>query len=186
MPGLTNPLEFQNPAQWRGWLEQNHASAGEAWLVIYKKKYRAAGLALEQAVEEALCFGWIDGRLQPLDEKRYALRFSPRAPNSTWSISNIRRVEKLVAEGKMTEAGQQSVAAAKKSGAWEAALRRELVDIIPGELERALRQHPGAISAYKALPASRKKQYIYWLQQAKGAETARRRIRKIVAEVQNQ
>lgn len=186
MPALTDHLEFAHRDQWRSWLEENHATQREAWLVIYKKKYHSEGLALEQAVEEALCFGWIDGTLQPLDERRYALRFSPRAPDSVWSVSNIHRVEKLVADGKMTSAGQLSIAAAKESGQWQAAIRRELVEIIPADLERALRQHPGAISAYKALPDSRKKQYLYWLQQAKREETKRRRIQKIVAEVKNQ
>lgn len=167
-------------------MAQHHAAAAEAWVIIYKMKFGAEGLTLDEAVEEALCFGWIDGKLHSLDEKRFALRYSPRTPNSTWSISNIRRVEKLIAAGKMTPAGELSIAAAQANGEWQAAIRREQVDIIPPELELALEQQPGALSAYRALPDSRKKQYIYWLQQAKREETKQKRIQKIVKQVQQQ
>jgi uncharacterized protein YdeI (YjbR/CyaY-like superfamily) len=180
-----NPLEFQDRNKWRAWLEVNHATKREAWLLIYKKKYQDLGLDLEEAVEEALCFGWIDGTLKSLDERRYALRFSPRTKNSIWSLSNIQRVEKLMSEGRMTDAGMLKVAEAKANGEWDAAIRREQVDSIPQDLENALREREGALSLYKALPASRKKQYIYWLQSAKRAETKQCRIQKIVAEVLN-
>jgi uncharacterized protein YdeI (YjbR/CyaY-like superfamily) len=181
----TNPLDFEDRDQWRSWLEENHTIKREAWLILYKKKYQDLGLALEEAVEEALCFGWIDGTLSPLNEQRYVLRFSPRTKNSIWSLSNIQRVEKLMSEGKMTDAGMQKVAEAKANGEWEAALRREQVDNIPEDLEEALREREGALSLYKVLPTSRKKLYIYWLQSAKRAETRQRRIQKIVEEVLN-
>jgi uncharacterized protein YdeI (YjbR/CyaY-like superfamily) len=182
----TNPLEFEGRDQWRAWLEVNHTTEREAWLLIYKKKYQDLGLALEEAVEEALCFGWIDGTLRTIDERCYALRFSPRTKNSIWSMSNIQRVEKLTAEGKMTDAGMLKIAEAKASGEWEAAIRREQVDNLPQDLEKALQKREGALSTYQSLPASRKKQYIYWLQSAKRAETRQRRIKKIVEEVLNQ
>ena len=123
----TNPLEFEDRCQWRTWLKKNHSIETEAWLILYKKKYQDQGLTLDEAVEEALCFGWIDSTLRSLDEKRYALRYSPRKQNSIWSMSNIQRVEKLIAEGKMTAAGNLKVTEAKQSGAWEAAIRREQV-----------------------------------------------------------
>ena len=182
----TNPLEFEDRDQWRSWLEDNHPTEREAWLLIYKKVYKDLGLALEEAVEEALCFGWIDGTLRTLDERCYALRFSPRTQNSIWSMSNIQRVEKLTAEGKMTHAGILKIAEAKANGEWEAAIRREQVDSLPQDLEKALREAEGALPAYQSLPASRKKQYIYWLQSAKRAGTRQRRIQKIVEEVLNQ
>ena len=163
----------------------NHAVETEAWLVHYKKKYGDQGLTLDEAVEEALCFGWIDSTLNTLDEKRYVLRYSPRKADSVWSMSNIHRVEKLIAEGKMTEAGQLKIDEAKESGQWEAAVRREQVDIIPEELESALQTKEGALSAYQALSISRKKQYIYWLQSAKREDTKKRRIQKIIEELLN-
>jgi uncharacterized protein YdeI (YjbR/CyaY-like superfamily) len=183
MENKVNYREFQHRDQWRKWLEENHAMATEAWVILYKKKYKDQGLALDEATEEALCFGWIDGTLKPLDEKRYALRYSPRTSNSIWSVSNIRRVEKLIGEGKMTAAGEQKIAEAKENGKWEAAIRREQVDEIPQELENALHKAANALSAYRALPDSRKKQYIYWLQSAKREETKQKRIQKIVKEV---
>lgn len=176
-------LAFKHPHHWRQWLVKHHARATEAWLIIFKKKYQEQGLSLDAAIEEALCFGWIDGQLKSLDEQCYALRFSPRTAQSIWSMSNIRRVEKLLAADKMTAAGRQKIAEAQKNGAWEAALRREQVEIIPEALERALRQVAGGLAAYRALPASRKKTYIYWLQTAKRAETKQRRIQQILEEV---
>jgi uncharacterized protein YdeI (YjbR/CyaY-like superfamily) len=183
---MTRPtayFEFNNREGWRTWLEKNHAFETEAWLVLFKKKYADQGLTLNEAVEEALCFGWIDGKLRSLDEKRFMLRFSPRTRNSIWSMSNIQRVEKLMADGKMTDAGMLKITEAKQNGEWEAAIQREQVDIIPEALESALRKKEGGLSAYRALPVSRKKQYIYWLQSAKREETKQRRVQKIVAEV---
>ena len=179
-------LEFTDRSQWRTWLEQYHAVESEAWLVHYKVGFQESGLSLESGVEEALCFVWIDGLLRRLDEKRYVLRYTPRRRNSVWSVSNIQRVERLIREGRMTEAGLEKIAAAKENGQWEAAIRREQVEIIPPDLEKALRRRKGAIAAYRALPASRKKQYIYWLQTAKRPATQRRRIEKIVEEVLGQ
>jgi uncharacterized protein YdeI (YjbR/CyaY-like superfamily) len=176
-------LEFANRAEWRAWLEAHHDQETEAWVVQYRKAFRAEGLALEEAVEEALCFGWIDGLLRRLDEKRYVLRYSPRRRDSVWSVSNIERVERLIEQGRMREAGLEKVAAGKESGQWAAAIRREEVDVIPAELERALRRRKGALDAYRALTDSRKKRYIYWLQSAKRPETVRGRIERIVTEV---
>ena len=102
---LPDYLTFANREQWRIWLEQHHTTEEAVWLVLFKKKYTNLGLGLEQAVEEALCFGWIDSTLKSIDDKCYALRYSPRKRVSTWSMSNINRVEKLIAEGKMTGAG---------------------------------------------------------------------------------
>jgi uncharacterized protein YdeI (YjbR/CyaY-like superfamily) len=183
MVSLVNHLKFQYRDQWRQWLDRHHAIETEAWLILYKKKYQDQGLTLDEAIEEALCFGWIDGKLKRLDEKRFTLRFSPRTTTSIWSMSNIRRVEKLIEERKMTEAGILKVAEAKENGEWEAAIRREQVDKIPGDLEKALKQVDGALSKYQALTNSRKKQFIFWLQSAKREATKEKRIQKIVEEL---
>ena len=176
-------LTFEHRAAWRKWLEEHHRSADEAWLVLYKKGVREAALSLDEAVKEALCFGWIDGKLVSLDEERYSLRFTPRKPNSVWSMSNIRRVEELIGEGLMTEAGLQKVAEARQSGQWEAAIRREEVDVIPPDLEKALRRRKGAIATYRSLPASRKKQLLHWILTAKRSGTRQRRINAILEEL---
>jgi uncharacterized protein YdeI (YjbR/CyaY-like superfamily) len=176
-------LEFTDHNQWRMWLEAHSAEADEAWVVHYKKAFEEAGLGYEAAVEEALCFGWIDGLLRRLDERRYLLRYTPRRRDSVWSMNNIQRVERLTREGRMTEAGLKAIAEAKETGQWQAAIRREQVEIIPPDLEEALDQIEGATVAYHALPDSRKKRFIYWLQTAKRPATKRRRIEKIVEEV---
>ncbi|MCB0199448.1 MAG: YdeI/OmpD-associated family protein [Anaerolineae bacterium] len=179
----TNPLEFATPEQWRAWLEVNHASAAEAWLILYKVKYADQGMTLEDATVEAMCYGWVDSVLKSLDERRYALRYTPRKPNSVWSMSNIRRVEQLTAEGRMADAGLRAVAEAKANGQWDAAIRREQVDVIPEALEAALSRVVGGIEGYHALPFSRKKQIIYWLQSAKTKTTKQTRIQRVVAEI---
>src|SRR5512136_2082325 len=118
-------LPFISRDEWRAWLEENHATATEAWLVHNKKHTGKPGLALEEAVEEALCFGWIDGVLKPIDEEKYALRYSPRKKGSLWSETNKRRVRKLIKQGRMTEAGLAKVQEAKANGEWRAAALRE-------------------------------------------------------------
>ena len=114
-------MHFASRDDWRAWLEENHATALEIWLVHYKKHTGKPGLTLEEAVEEALCFGWIDGVLKLIDDEKYALRFSPRKKGSVWSETNKRRVAKLIRQGHMTEAGLAKVREAKANGQWQAA-----------------------------------------------------------------
>ncbi|MGD2147155.1 MAG: YdeI/OmpD-associated family protein [Anaerolineae bacterium] len=179
----TEPLEFADRREWRDWLASHHHLESEAVLVIHKKDFEDHGLGYEAATEEALCFGWIDGLLRSLDERRYLLRYTPRRRDSIWSITNIERVDRLIREGRMTEAGLEKIAEGKETGQWEAAIRREQVDIIPSQLEEELKRIDGGVEAYHAVPDSRKKQFIYWLQTAKREDTKQRRIEKIVAEV---
>jgi uncharacterized protein YdeI (YjbR/CyaY-like superfamily) len=176
-------LTFASRAEWRDWLASHYRETAEAWLVLYKKGKREGSLSLDDAVEEALCFGWIDGRLRSLDSEKYSLRFSPRKADSIWSISNIRRVERLIQQGLMTEAGTQKIREARNSGQWDLAFRREQTDEIPPDLANALRRRRGAIAAYRKLTNSKKKQLLHWLFTAKKAETRRRRIEAIVSEV---
>jgi uncharacterized protein YdeI (YjbR/CyaY-like superfamily) len=183
MSDQDNLVDFGHRGQWRSWLEKNHHLESEAWIVIHKKAYEDQGVGLAEAVEEALCYGWIDGKMRSLDKKTYALRFSPRTSSSTWSMSNIQRVERLIQEARMTDWGLRKIAEGKENGQWEAAIRREQVDVIPEGLEKALQQHEGGIAAYRALPTSRKKQIIFWLQSAKRQATMERRIQSVVKEV---
>jgi uncharacterized protein YdeI (YjbR/CyaY-like superfamily)/Tat protein secretion system quality control protein TatD with DNase activity len=176
-------LDFKHRDAWRAWLSDHHATEAEAWLVIQKKRSQLEGLSLDEAVEEALCYGWIDGTLRTIDDQRYLLRFSPRRRDSVWSVRNITRVEKLTRAGKMTDEGFSSVREAKESGQWQAALDRERTGEIPPELEAALRRKEGALAAYRDLPASKKKQYLYWLGSAKRERTKRARIEKIVEQL---
>ena len=175
-----NILEFTDRKDWRSWLDTNHSDASEAWLVIQKKQSPAPGIFLNEAVEEALCYGWIDSTLNTRDDHSYLLRFSPRKSNSVWSISNIRRVEKLNEQGRMMKAGRLAVEVAKENGEWQAAIDRENPEYVPPELDAALNQDPELLDAYHELPLSTRKQYVYWLQSAKQEETRQKRITKIL------
>jgi uncharacterized protein YdeI (YjbR/CyaY-like superfamily) len=177
---LPDGILFRDAQEWRVWLEAQHASAHEIWLIIQKARSTSPGLRLRQAVEEALCFGWIDSQLTPVDEYCYLLRFSPRTQDSIWSIANIKRVKALIKGGQMTPAGERAIQIAKENGQWQAALDRERTDQIPEPLEKALRKHKGALEAYKALPDSKKKRYLYWLQTAKKETTLQKRIAIII------
>ncbi len=172
-------LSFSNRAEWLAWLDGHHATEKEAWLLIRRKGGKRQILILGEAVEEALCFGWIDGALQPINAETYALRFSPRKPGSIWSVNNQRRVEKLIREGRMTPAGLEKIKAAKESGEWEAAAAREDVSSVPDDLVQAL-EEADAWLAFDQWPASQKMQYLYWLEIAKRPETREKRIRAIV------
>lgn len=105
-PSLRPRLECENRREWRAWLRQNHGRVGEVWLVFFKKHTGRPGVLYDEAVEEAICFGWIDGLKRRIDEDRYAFRFSPRRPRSKWSPRNVEVATRLLADGKMTKAGR--------------------------------------------------------------------------------
>lgn len=113
------PLHFTIAAEWRAWLEENHATEGGVWLTISKKHAGTPSVTLSQTVEEALCFGWIDSSMQPIDDERYALRFTPRRKGSNWSERNKDRAAKLIEEGRMTEAGLAMIEETKRDGRWD-------------------------------------------------------------------
>jgi uncharacterized protein YdeI (YjbR/CyaY-like superfamily) len=167
---------------WRTWLEEHHATEREVWLVLLKKRVRRPSVRLDEAVEEALCFGWIDGHLRRIDDESHALRFTPRGRRSVWAQSNKDRVERLIREGKMTPAGLAAVEAAKASGEWDAATAREDTETVPKDLAQALRKG-GALEAFGKLAPSHRKQYLYWVAEAKRDETRQRRIGETVRRV---
>jgi uncharacterized protein YdeI (YjbR/CyaY-like superfamily) len=180
MVAISMPLLFGDRVEWRTWLEANHATAKEAWLNHYKKHTGKAGLSYEEAVEEALCFGWIDGLLQRIDDEKYALRFSPRKQNSVWSQVNKRRVAKLIKQGRMTEAGLAKVKEAKANGQWRAATLREDTTNIPDDLRTALKANTRAQRNFERLAPSHKRQYIHWITSAKTGITRQRRIAETI------
>jgi uncharacterized protein YdeI (YjbR/CyaY-like superfamily) len=114
------PLHCASAEEWRAWLEKNHATEDDVWLTIHKKHSRTASITLQQAMQEAICFGWIDSSMQPIDEDRYALRFTPRRRTSNWSERNKGWAARLIEEGRMTEAGLARIEEAKRNGRWDA------------------------------------------------------------------
>lgn len=179
-PGGASRLAPATRAEWRRWLQRHHADSDGVWLVIAKKGSGAPGAGYEEAVEEALCFGWIDSRVRPLDERRYEQWYCPRRPGSIWSRLNKERVERLRRAGLMAPAGLAKVEAAMADGSWE------LLDVVealamPEDLERALAAVPGAAEGFTGLAPSLQKQYLYWVLSAKRNRTRAARVAAVVA-----
>ena len=173
-------LFFANQAEWHNWLEDNHAVRRESWLLISKKGAARKSLTLAEAVEEALCYGWIDSHMRPVDAQAYRLRFSPRKPSGICALSNVHRVERLMREGRMTPAGLAAVDAAKANGEWDAAARRDDLSLVPPELTDVLQTDAAVMVAYQKMAPSLIKQYHHWINSAKRAETRQKRIAEMV------
>ncbi len=160
---------------WRAWLEEHHASDRGIILVYYKARSDKPSVSYEEAVEEALCFGWIDSTIKSIDEERYMQLFTPRKKGSIWSKLNKERIEKVVAEGRMTPAGLAVIQAAKDDGSWKILDEVDSL-IVPDDLAAALDGKVDARAAYEALTDSKKKQLLYRLISAKREATRRKRI----------
>ncbi len=177
---IDSPLQVKNRAGWRAWLEKHHATEKEVWLLLYKKGAARPGLSLDDAVEEALCFGWIDGRLRRIDDEKHVLRFSPRRRGSIWSESNKARVQRMIEQGRMTESGLARVREARENGEWDRAALREDVSVVPPDLQMALQANGIAQSDFENLAPSLRKQYIWWIASAKTDPTRQKRIAETV------
>ena len=178
---LSKTLYVANRDDWRAWLEKNHASETEVWLIYYKKHSGQPRIPYDDAVEEALCFGWIDSTVRSIDEDRYAQRFTPRRKNSQWSELNKRRVRKLFKEGRMTEAGLSKVSAEVLDGGDDSASeakKKELV--IPRYVEKAFRANRAAWENFKRLAPSYRRNYVMWITDAKREETREKRLRESI------
>ena len=172
--------EFHDQKEWRMWLEENHSSEKEAWVIIQKKKSVRKGLKYQEAVEEAICFGWIDSKMQSIDAERFRQRFSPRRKNSIWSKKNKETAEKTIREGKMKKSGFETINIAKQNGKWDAAYSSKDVPIIPKDLEKALKQNKLAWKNFNKFSNSKRLQFIYWVNSAKKDETRQKRIVNVV------
>lgn len=162
-------------AEWRAWLEQNYARTEGVWLISYKKATGKPRVEYDDAVAEALCFGWIDSKPNKLDEERTMLWFAPRKAGSSWSRLNKDRVERMIAAGLMTEAGLAKIEAAKQDGSWHALDAVEALEI-PADLQDALAAFPSAGRHFDAFPRSVKRGILEWIANAKRPETRAKRI----------
>lgn len=166
--------------EWREWLQNNHDKKQSVWLIYYKKKSNIPTVIYSDAVDEALCFGWIDSKIKPLDEDKFMQFFSRRKENSTWSRVNKEKIDRLTKEGLMTEAGFAIIEKAKKNGSW-AILDQVEALIIPADLENEFLKRPEAREYFLSLSRSDKRNMLQWLVLAKRQETRQKRITEIVA-----
>ena len=161
-------------AEWRRWLGKSHARCQEIWLVFYKKASGKQTVAYEHAVEEALCFGWVDGMKKKLDEECYAFRFTPRKAKSAWSKSNLERVERLIADGRMMPAGLK---------AYHSSGRRDVARLpsrMPKEIEDKFRKERAAWANYEKFPPGYRRITAGWVASAKREETQIKRLQKLI------
>ena len=170
-----NSIHPKSRAEWRQWLEQNHTRAQGVWLISFKKGAGKPRLEYDDAVEEALCVGWIDSKPGKLDDERSMLWFAPRKPGAGWSRLNKERIERMSQAGLMAPAGLAKVDAAKQDGSWSALDAVEALEI-PTDLAEALAAHPTAAQHFDAFPRSIKRGILEWIAAAKRPETRAKRI----------
>jgi uncharacterized protein YdeI (YjbR/CyaY-like superfamily) len=168
-----------NRQQWREWLQAHHDTEKSVWLVYYKKKSNRSTLAWSEAVDEALCFGWIDSVAKPIDEERYMQFFCRRKPTSVWSRINKEKVERLISEGLMAQAGLDTIDRAKSNGSWIILDDAEAL-VIPADLEEEFQKKPNAKAYFLGLCKSDKRNLLQWLVLAKRPETRQKRMAEIV------
>ncbi len=171
-------LNVRTRAQWHAWLEKNHMSVAEIWLVFHKKQTGKTSIGYDAAVEEALCFGWIDSLVRRLDAERYARKFTPRKADSRWSDLNRRRYASLEKRGLLADAGRATSPSGKR--AYTLPQRRALDAALPNYIERALKADPGAWNFFETLAPSYRRAYVGWIDAAKREETKARRLREAV------
>jgi uncharacterized protein YdeI (YjbR/CyaY-like superfamily) len=173
-------VEADDRATWRGWLEANHATATGAWLVTWRARSGRVGLDYEAAVEEALCYGWIDSTGGHVDDERGKQYFAPRKPRSPWAATNKARVERLLAAGLMAPAGLAAIERARANGSWDVLDSVERLEV-PADLAAALRARPPAAANFAAFPPSARKMQLGWVALARRPETRAARIGQIAA-----
>jgi uncharacterized protein YdeI (YjbR/CyaY-like superfamily) len=177
---MQEPVTIYLPTreQWRKWLEKHHDNESDVWLIYYKRHTGKPSISHDDAVEEALCFGWIDSLVKRIDTDRYMRKFTPRTKNSTWSLANVTRVERMIKQGKMTPKGLELYHYARKHDMLPVSSPKQKPElpVIPSWFEEALAHNPDARKHFDKLAPSHKRQYLGWISDAKKAETRLRRL----------
>jgi len=176
---------FKSASEWRSWLEENHNLETGIWLIFYKKETKQLSMDYEDAVNIALCYGWIDSIIKKIDAERYVRKFNPRRDKSNWSESNKKRVAQLMESGQMREPGLKKIEVAKKNGNWWKQDRPEVDITLSTEFEQALNNSPEAQDFFNSLTSSHKKQYILWVNMAKRCATREKRINEAINLLRN-
>ena len=173
-------LAFASPQEWEDWLAEHHDTDKGVWVTFAKKGADAATVTYPEAVEVALCFGWIDGQAARLDDSFWLQRFTPRGPRSKWSQINCARAERLVEAGRMHSAGLAAIEAARQDGRWDAAYAPPSTATVPPDLQAALAANPDAAAFFATLSGTNRYAILYRVEDAKRPETRARRITKYV------
>lgn len=173
---MNEELIVSDLLHWRQWLSDNHDKASEIWLVYYKKHTGKTSISYVESVEEAICFGWIDGKKRSIDDQKYAHRFSPRRAKSKWTALNIKRAKALIEQGRMHDAGLNSFNQRVEYTDEFLDLRNQPEATLPEDIEDALKANKKAWQNFKALAPGYKKQYILWLTTARKPETRAKRL----------
>jgi len=180
------PRLFKTKQAWRAWLARNGDKSKGIWLAYYKKASGKKSITYEEALQEALCYGWIDSTVGRVDAERYKQRFTPRNEKSIWSASNKARVNNLIVEGRMAPPGLAKVEAAKRNGSWASLNDVKRIGrgaAIPVDLLEALAKEPRAMEIFEKRPPSEKKLWAYWVLSAKKPETRSRRVAEAVKRI---
>jgi uncharacterized protein YdeI (YjbR/CyaY-like superfamily) len=174
-------IAFKDPAAWRHWLDKDHAKIDGAWLRLYKKASGVPTVSYAEALDEALCYGWIDGQKKSYDEVSFLQKFTPRRAKSMWSKRNIEHIQRLTEQGLMMPAGILEVERAKEDGRWAAAYDASSEMTVPDEFIAELKKHPVAEKFFTTLNKTNTYAIAWRLQTAKTEETRKRRQDKILA-----
>lgn len=174
-------IHFESPREWEAWLEENHATSKGLWIKFAKKGSGISSVSYQEAVDAALCFGWIDGQSASFDEKFWLQRFTPRGPKSKWSQINRDKAAAFIVQGKMRAAGLAAVEAAKRDGRWDAAYAGQRTITVPDDLQKKLDENPKAREFFAALDSKNRYAILYRIHDAKKPETRARRIDQFVA-----
>jgi len=178
---MNSRIHLTNRKDWRLWLKENHEREKVIWLVYFKKHTGKPRVPYDDAVEEAICFGWIDSIVRTIDDETYMQKFTPRKAKSNWSESNKKRAFKLISMGVMTKAGLEKIDIAKTNGSWDKVINAAKSFEMPGELESALEMNQSAKDFFDSLPPSYQRQYIGWITCAKKTDTKQKRVKEAMS-----
>lgn len=173
-------MQFKNEKAWTIWLEENHASSPGLWLKLAKKDSGFPSVTYPEALEVALCYGWIDGQKKAFDESWWLQKFTPRGPKSIWSKINREKAEALIKSGEMKPAGMKAIEAAKKDGRWEAAYESQSKIEVPGDLQEELDRNPKAKAFFETLKGANRYAILFRIHNAKKPETRAKRIQQFI------
>jgi uncharacterized protein YdeI (YjbR/CyaY-like superfamily) len=180
-PGVEQPvILFEDQAAWAAWLEQQHTRSSGLWLRLAKQASGLVSVSYHEALEVALCYGWIDGQKKRYDECSWLQKFTPRGPKSLWSRINTEKAERLITQGRMQPAGLKAIEAVKQDGRWEAAYDSQRTATVPSDLQAELEQHPQAQAFFATLDRQNRYAILFRIQTARKAETRVKRIQQVI------